>query len=30
LAQINFGWEICHTDSATLNYALNSYSLTAS
>jgi len=30
VAQINFGWEICHTDGATLNYALNSYSLTAS
>jgi len=30
VAQINFGWEICHTDGATLNYALNSYGLSAS
>jgi len=30
VSEINFGWEICHTDGATLNYALNSYSLTAS
>jgi hypothetical protein len=21
VAQINFGWEICHTDGQTLNYA---------
>jgi len=27
---VNFGWEICHTDGQTLNFALNSYSLSAS
>jgi len=30
VAQVNFGWEICHTDGLNLNYALNNYALTAS
>ena len=30
VSEINFGWEICHTDGQTLNYALNSYGLSAS
>ena len=30
VSEVNFGWEICHTDGQTLNFALNSYSLSAS
>ena len=28
LTQVNFGWELCDTDSQTLNMAVNGYTLT--
>ena len=28
LTQVDFGWELCDTDSQTLTYAVNGYTLT--